>query len=127
MTTTFFSMLGRREPEGELSPHRRKSWIERIITEKREFRLPPDFAALSSASCRRTAACYIRLRIAFENQTQSVFVETTAMTEERLRAIEHERDDMLTGLCNHQGVPTWRACSAHRPGWAMRAHDASTR
>ncbi len=46
---------------------------------------------------------YIRLRIAFENQTQVGLLEdVTAMTEERLR-IEHERDyDMLTGLYNRK-------------------------
>ena len=46
---------------------------------------------------------YIRLHIAFENQTQVGLLEdVTAMTEERLR-IEHERDyDMLTGLYNRK-------------------------
>lgn len=39
-TDNFFSMLGRREPEGELSPHDFEKLIERIITENENFGLP---------------------------------------------------------------------------------------
>ncbi len=74
-------MLGRREPEGELSPHDFEKLIERIITENENF-------GLSNGGCvfripqKDGTVRYIRLRIAFENQTQVGLLEdVTAMTE----------------------------------------------
>lgn len=101
-TDNFFSMLGRREPEGELSPHDFEKLIERIITENENFGLP-DGGCVFRILQKDGSVRYIRLRIAFENQTQVGLLEdVTAMTEERLR-IEHERDyDMLTGLYNRK-------------------------
>ena len=101
-TDNFFSMLGRREPEGELSPHDFEKLIERIITENVNFGLP-DGGCVFRILQKDGSVRYIRLRIAFENQTQVGLLEdVTAMTEERLR-IEHERDyDMLTGLYNRK-------------------------
>ena len=101
-TDNFFSMLGRREPEGELSPHDFEKLIERIITENENFGLP-DGGCVFRIPQKDGSVRYIRLRIAFENQTQVGLLEdVTAMTEERLR-IEHERDyDMLTGLYNRK-------------------------
>lgn len=101
-TDNFLSMLGRREPEGELSPHDFEKLIERIITENENFGLP-DGGCVFRILQKDGSVRYIRLRIAFENQTQVGLLEdVTAMTEERLR-IEHERDyDMLTGLYNRK-------------------------
>ena len=101
-TDNFFSMLGRREPEGELSPHDIEKLIERIITENENFGLP-DGGCVFRIPQKDGSVRYIRLRIAVENQTQVGLLEAvTAMAEARLR-IEHERDyDMLTGLYNRK-------------------------
>ena len=101
-TDNFFSMLGLREPESELSHREFEKLIEKIVAENENFGLPSGGCVFRIPQ-KDGSARYIQLRVAFENQTQVGLLEdVTATTEERLR-IEHERDyDMLTGLYNRK-------------------------